>query len=627
MSTQYIRYPSTGGGGASGTAGEVAYFDSATTITSDSGLLYSGGILSSATYKSLGTNPASAGVVRLANLESVAWRNAANSDDVLLSVRSDNSLKISGGVAAGSDQIVFLQHSDNTSGNSDAYYLAQVGGTSAGDPFIKFDIPGGTSWSVGADNSASDGFSITNAANLGGAAQFFTIDTNGKVTLGVSGGTQTHTANGNLSVTGTVTGTSFISATANPASTGSVRLANTEGLFFRNVGNTADISLVLNNANTLFLDGTTFAVENSTASATVGTRVVHNDNTSGTSNARFYALSGGASGGDAFFRASIASATDWSFGCDNSDTDAFVLCQAATLSTTSLLRVAKTWQSGGNDPYRWYYSNTAPTTGGNYIASFYDTVTQASASVSDIYSVSSLVSGGYTAAGQLFGFHSVITAAGTGINPSLVKMNAAYSGLTIGTTTGMNVAFRGRVQNGDVSVSGFFTTETVKNNAKYFGVIGTAKNANSGANAVGVFATLRSETDFSSASDFPSVSAALLADNWTSGLDIANFRDNGTNAIRIRSGGNQTFEILGKGISFKEGSNARMGQSVLVAGTVTVSNTSVTASSRIFLTNAITGGTVGVLSVGTITAATSFVINSSSVLDTSTVNWVIFEPS
>ena len=83
----------------------------------------------------------------------------------------------------------------------------------------------------------------------------------------------------------------------------------------------------------------------------------------------------------------------------------------------------------------------------------------------------------------------------------------------------------------------------------------------------------------------------------------------------------------GKGLKIKEGSNAKMGQSILVAGTVTVLTTAVTANSRIFLTVAIPGGTQGFLSIGTITAATSFVINSTDILETSTVNWMIVEPA
>jgi hypothetical protein len=82
----------------------------------------------------------------------------------------------------------------------------------------------------------------------------------------------------------------------------------------------------------------------------------------------------------------------------------------------------------------------------------------------------------------------------------------------------------------------------------------------------------------------------------------------------------------GRGLRVAEGSNAKMGTAVLVAGTVVVSNTSVTANSRIFLTCQTPGGTPGFLRVSARTAATSFTILSSSGTDTSTVGWMIVEP-
>lgn len=93
-------------------------------------------------------------------------------------------------------------------------------------------------------------------------------------------------------------------------------------------------------------------------------------------------------------------------------------------------------------------------------------------------------------------------------------------------------------------------------------------------------------------------------------------------------GGNNTWIIgvIGVKQAIKEGANAAMGASILVAGTVTVSNTFVTANSRIFLTNQLVGGTVGILSIGTRVAGTSFVINSSSATDTSKIAWEIKEP-
>lgn len=81
------------------------------------------------------------------------------------------------------------------------------------------------------------------------------------------------------------------------------------------------------------------------------------------------------------------------------------------------------------------------------------------------------------------------------------------------------------------------------------------------------------------------------------------------------------------GFMIEEGTtDARMGTAVLVAGTKTVNTTGVTANSRIFLTVQATGGTAGLLSIGTKTAGTSFVINSASGADTSTVAWMIVEP-
>lgn len=54
--------------------------------------------LKTAYVKSRATNPASAGIVRLGNAESVAWRNAANSGDKLLKVNASNQLEYDGSV-------------------------------------------------------------------------------------------------------------------------------------------------------------------------------------------------------------------------------------------------------------------------------------------------------------------------------------------------------------------------------------------------------------------------------------------------------------------------------------------------------------------------------------------------
>jgi hypothetical protein len=83
---------------------------------------------------------------------------------------------------------------------------------------------------------------------------------------------------------------------------------------------------------------------------------------------------------------------------------------------------------------------------------------------------------------------------------------------------------------------------------------------------------------------------------------------------------------VGAGLQIAEGANAKQGTAVLVAGTVTVANTSVTASSRILLTSNLDGGTPGFVRVSSRVAGTSFTITSSNAADTSTIAYEIFEP-
>lgn len=68
------------------------------------------------------------------------------------------------------------------------------------------------------------------------------------------------------------------------------------------------------------------------------------------------------------------------------------------------------------------------------------------------------------------------------------------------------------------------------------------------------------------------------------------------------------------------------GLAILVGGTVTVTNRKIQAGDIVHLSRQVTGGTVGHLTKGTVTAGTSFVINSSSATDTSTIGWSILSP-
>ena len=96
----------------------------------------------------------------------------------------------------------------------------------------------------------------------------------------------------------------------------------------------------------------------------------------------------------------------------------------------------------------------------------------------------------------------------------------------------------------------------------------------------------------------------------------------------ISTSGNVDVTLAGDGLRVAEGANAKQGTALLAAGTVTVTNTSVTANSRI-VCGLVSLGTVTVpsaLGVTSRVAGTSFVILASQATDTSTVWYEIFEP-
>lgn len=96
-------------------------------------------------------------------------------------------------------------------------------------------------------------------------------------------------------------------------------------------------------------------------------------------------------------------------------------------------------------------------------------------------------------------------------------------------------------------------------------------------------------------------------------------------AIQANHAGGVNLGLGTTGTGFKR---LRFGRATLVAGSATVSDPYVTTSTRIVVSAANPGGTQGFLSAPTASrvASASFVIASSSALDTSTVDWIAFEP-
>lgn len=109
----------------------------------------------------------------------------------------------------------------------------------------------------------------------------------------------------------------------------------------------------------------------------------------------------------------------------------------------------------------------------------------------------------------------------------------------------------------------------------------------------------------------------------TNALGITQVNNNG---IFVGGANGVDIQTLGAGVRVAEGANAKQGVATLAAGTVTVANTSVTASSRIFLTPQETGALTGIIRVSARTAGTSFTITSTVNTDTAVVAWEIFEP-
>lgn len=97
-----------------------------------------------------------------------------------------------------------------------------------------------------------------------------------------------------------------------------------------------------------------------------------------------------------------------------------------------------------------------------------------------------------------------------------------------------------------------------------------------------------------------------------------------TDVLVIDRFSNILLPLSGTTMSIKSGTNQRAGNATLVGGTVTVANTTVTANTIIILTTKTVGGTIGTVSY-TVSAGTSFTINSANVLDTSTITYLLLE--
>lgn len=242
-----------------------------------------------------------------------------------------------------------------------------------------------------------------------------------------------------------------------------------------------------------------------------------------------------------------------------------------------------------------------------------------------------------------FGFYSDIPAASGRWNfyASGTANNYLAGSLGIGSTsiTGYNLKvdkpMTGGVNTYGITAQGAIQSDSTTS-ARYFESIATTVDeaftvtnlyhyvANQ--NAFGASSTVTNQTGYMVLGDLVGATNNYgFRGELAEAANVYNIYMNGTADNLVN--GNFMVGTAGKGLRVKEGSNAKQGVATLVAGSVVVANTSVTANSRIFLTSQADGGTPGWLRVSTRSAGVSFTITSSSGTDTSTVAYQIFEPA
>lgn len=131
-----------------------------------------------------------------------------------------------------------------------------------------------------------------------------------------------------------------------PSATGSVTMAGTANQITTTGGlNTLTYSLPAtliapgSVAATTFIEtlGGNITAQN-TAPGSVVTNSSQNLSAAASSDAQMVSVVNSGTAGDPYFRATVSGAKDWVWGIDNSDSDAWVVCNSATIGTTNVIR-------------------------------------------------------------------------------------------------------------------------------------------------------------------------------------------------------------------------------------------------------------------------------------------------
>lgn len=220
------------------------------------------------------------------------------------------------------------------------------------------------------------------------------------------------------------------------------------------------------------------------------------------------------------------------------------------------------------------------------------------------------------------GSKGLISVTNTGSGNNVLSASPTFTGtiLAASATFSSNVAVTGRINVNGAVDSSAWTINVASGNIV---ASGSGAIASYGVGVPGDTNHERMYFEHDGASG-----ANFVVDKGGTGTyrDLA-FKVGGSTRITMDTSGNLKLATAGGGLCVKEGSNATSGRAVLVAGSIVVLTTKVTANSEIQLTGNVDGGTPGWPRVLARTPGTSFTITSSNGADTSTVSWVIIEPA
>lgn len=193
-----------------------------------------------------------------------------------------------------------------------------------------------------------------------------------------------------------------------------------------------------------------------------------------------------------------------------------------------------------------------------------------------------------------------VTASSTGtLNAEQVLFN--FNGLTVG--------------------NGFYTKSSTLTTGTLVGILSTSPSGLSApGGVVGSLLDVRHTGTGSLVGDI----AVIAKTNTTGSGNVLSIIANSGTALNI-VGTTTGFSIkFGSGkIQITETVNSPLGTATLVNGIIVVANKAITASSRVFLSNANASGTPGIVYVSAKSAGISFTITSTSNTDASTINYLI----